>query len=643
VEALRIAKDALDTADRKRTIFTVQPYTPYQLGDLWAGGEDAPLKRCINGKESGAFDEADWDLADNSKKYADAVKEELADEVRKVEVDTEKAIADAVEETKNYTDEARRAIQITLDALEHDKANAADVYKKALVDGMISNAEANAISEANETARAERELLEVQIKAWADGEISDAEQRAIDEAQSKVDAAKEELEEAMDALEAGLNDKMDNLEYGKNNLLLNSGFTGDFVTSSLVGSSSLLGDSKMFSPSLKYWASRFVAARSSDESESSVEAIIEDGGFLSQSLESRIIDGESYIFSFRGKGGSIIFTLGNVTNIFELGDEWELYVFKFVADRSSDSGSIFRIEADGECVVCELQLERGTIRSAWGMSPLDNRSDLAKYESLTYLRNLLKPGVNTTIEGGTINTGLITMGKANDVGDLSVTTAGVSGQYMDNDSVAYWAGGDWKKAIYTVATYLDNPNHTPSDEELRNMAHFVVTHGGRAILNDVILRGYIYALGGKFKGEVEATSGKFNGAITAKSMNLSVTDGGGEENPTDLTMSSGFRLDGYYRLPLLTNNTFTELVGLWISPVTRVPRLCTILCNDALIEVLYYNGTIYNGVSQINISHEGGFIKASLMGHQYSEWGGQCWNLNIEKSSDVYVEIISHA
>jgi hypothetical protein len=41
------------------------------------------------------------------------------------------------------------------------------------------------------------------------------------------------------------------------------------------------------------------------------------------------------------------------------------------------------------------------------------------------------------------------------------------------------------------------------------MAKFVVTHGGRAILNDIILRGYIYALGGRFKGEVEATSGVF--------------------------------------------------------------------------------------------------------------------------------------
>ena len=45
------------------------------------------------------------------------------------------------------------------------------------------------------------------------------------------------------------------------------------------------------------------------------------------------------------------------------------------------------------------------------------------------------------------------------------------------------------------------------------MAKFVVTHGGRAILNDIILRGYIYALGGVFNGTVYADSGVFSGFV----------------------------------------------------------------------------------------------------------------------------------
>ena len=64
-------------------------------------------------------------------------------------------------------------------------------------------------------------------------------------------------------------------------------------------------------------------------------------------------------------------------------------------------------------------------------------------------------------------------------------------------------------AFYTIGKYAQDPSYQPTDAEVAQMANFVVTHGGRAILNDVILRGYIYALGGYFKGEVHAESGVF--------------------------------------------------------------------------------------------------------------------------------------
>ena len=47
------------------------------------------------------------------------------------------------------------------------------------------------------------------------------------------------------------------------------------------------------------------------------------------------------------------------------------------------------------------------------------------------------------------------------------------------------------------------------------MANVVITHGGRAILNDIILRGYVHALGGIFKGRVEASEGEFHGMVYA--------------------------------------------------------------------------------------------------------------------------------
>ena len=327
----------------------------------------------------------------------------------------------------------------------------------------------------------------------------------------------EKIEEAMNSAV-----DLEGLEYGKNNLLLNSGFTGDFVTASLSGDSMLKGGSKMFSPSLKYWnVNDYVVVEESGVSESGYEVFMTDDGYLEQTLLMRVVPNDNYIFSFRGKGGAIRLTFGEVYHQFDLDDEnWGTYSHKFQAP---DGVTSLRVEAVADCSICELQLERGTVRSAWGMSPLDNRSELAKYESMSHIRNLLKSG--GLLEAGVVNTGLITMGKVNEEGELTGNTAGISGQYNDDDSVAYWAGGDYEQALYAIATYLDNPNYTPTKEELSNMAKFVVTHGGRAILNDVILRGYIYALGGKFKGEIEATSGVFKN-VASPNGNFLIDDEG---------------------------------------------------------------------------------------------------------------------
>ena len=327
----------------------------------------------------------------------------------------------------------------------------------------------------------------------------------------------EKIEEAMNSAV-----DLEGLEYGKNNLLLNSGFTGDFVTASLSGDSMLKGGSKMFSPSLKYWeVNDYVVVEESEVSESGYEVFMTDDGYLEQTLLMRVVPNDNYIFSFRGKGGAIRLTFGEVYHQFDLDDEnWGTYSHKFQAPEGVTS---LRVEAVADCSICELQLERGTVRSAWGMSPLDNRSELAKYESMSHIRNLLKSG--GLLEAGVVNTGLITMGKVNENGELPGNTAGISGQYNDDDSVAYWAGGDYEQALYAIATYLDNPNYTPTKEELSNMAKFVVTHGGRAILNDVILRGYIYALGGKFKGEIEATSGVFKN-VASPNGNFLIDDEG---------------------------------------------------------------------------------------------------------------------
>jgi hypothetical protein len=68
VLALQKASLAQDTADSKRRVFTTTPVTPYDVGDLWAGGSNADIKRCIVPRLTGDYVPADWELAS---KYTD--------------------------------------------------------------------------------------------------------------------------------------------------------------------------------------------------------------------------------------------------------------------------------------------------------------------------------------------------------------------------------------------------------------------------------------------------------------------------------------------------------------------------------------------------------------------------------------------
>ncbi|ARK08883.1 phage tail protein [Fibrella sp. ES10-3-2-2] len=69
VAAYEKAAQAQEAADGKIQHFIVQPYPPYDLGDLWTDGTD--LKRCIIAKGTGqVYNPLDWDLAtqyDNTK------------------------------------------------------------------------------------------------------------------------------------------------------------------------------------------------------------------------------------------------------------------------------------------------------------------------------------------------------------------------------------------------------------------------------------------------------------------------------------------------------------------------------------------------------------------------------------------------
>lgn len=297
----------------------------------------------------------------------------------------------------------------------------------------------------------------------------------------EIQAAADLAQEAKDAI--------DNAAVGSVNLLRNSGFTGDYETEDLSAATELSADTELFSKQLKYWTG--VATVSADSAAGSgYSASI---GSLSQSVS--LIKNENYVISFKAKGVSVAVSCGDFSTTQPLTSGYQRYTFKFAFNGTG----IFMLS--GTATICDLQLERGTIATDWKPSILDNDKATAGFQSINYIASAIKDG-SVDILGGLILANMIQLGNYKD-GKMQKVTAGVSGIYNDDDDVAFWAGGKLEQAILTVMRFRNDPNYQPTDAEWANMANFVATHGG-----DVFLRGYIYALGGYFRGKIEIANGK---------------------------------------------------------------------------------------------------------------------------------------
>lgn len=283
-------------------------------------------------------------------------------------------------------------------------------------------------------------------------------------------------------------------QMGTVNLLRNSGFTGDYETEELAPDTELAPDSEMYSKALEFWTG-MTTVQEDAEAVSGRSAVI---GSLSQSVA--LINRELYVVSYKAKGESVDVSCGDFSVSQPLTSDYQRYTHSFTF---SGTG-VFML--GGTATVCDVQLERGTIATDWKPSPLDNDRSMAEFQALSYIYDVLKNG-SVDILGGLILASMIQLGNYKD-GKMRKVTAGVSGVYNDDDDVYTWGGGTLEQAIRTVMKYKENPKYQPTPEELKTMANIVLTHGGRAILNDVIVRGYVYALGGYFKGTVEIAGGK---------------------------------------------------------------------------------------------------------------------------------------
>lgn len=302
----------------------------------------------------------------------------------------------------------------------------------------------------------------------------------------------DEIQAAADLAQKAQN-AIDNAAVGSVNLLRNSGFTGNYSPADLNFNTELSAKSEVYSDKLNYWSNSGASVIKDTSAVSGYSVTI---GSISQVVNALIPD-ENYVVSFKAKGENVTVTCGGWNTQQPLTSSFQKFVLKFTFNGAKS------LALAGACTLCDIQLERGTIATDWAPNPLDRDDFYSTFLALKYLTDYMKDG-SVDILGGLILAGAILLGNYKD-GSMQEVTAGISGTYNDGDDVSFFSGGNLEKAIRTVMKYKDDPGYVPSEDELKMMANFVITHGGRAILNDVVLRGYVHALGGFFRGRLETS------------------------------------------------------------------------------------------------------------------------------------------
>lgn len=296
-------------------------------------------------------------------------------------------------------------------------------------------------------------------------------------------------------------DDLQNLNIKSGNLLRNTSFCGDYESIDISEDTEISEDKETFSEKLKYWTME--NARVVDTEDSTSGKAVHIGGTLSQQLAQPLLAGKAYVLSFKGKGTTVKVSVGGEVHDVDMTSSFDRYELHITC--SDATNHVFSMVSTN-CVVCEIMLSYGKLAPAWSPSYSDNDKSMAEFQSLKFLTDAITQG-STTIDGGLVMSQQFKVGNFRDK-KMIKETGGMSGYYNDDDSPFLWGGGTLEQAIYTIQKYKDNPNYEPTAEELNNLAKFVVTHGGRAILTDIILRGIIYAEGGVMKS-IKSPNGNF--------------------------------------------------------------------------------------------------------------------------------------
>ena len=292
----------------------------------------------------------------------------------------------------------------------------------------------------------------------------------------------------------GVISEVNGMELGVQNLLRNSGFTGDYLSKDLADEIVLDETKTLFNPPLVHWESSNAEVVANASYLSGNACQIANGGFIKQTLYVALRASKTYSMRFTATGSGTV-VIGTQTLAFAGSKE-----LTFTPNADVD---VVTINATTDLAIGDIMLVAGEVAMAWARSPLDNQADRVYYQSLKYLADAIGRG-DTVINGGLILSNIIALGNYDGSG---IINSGISGIKNVDSDVAFWAGSNYEKAQQTAVKFIS----TPSSEVASDDAKAVITHGGTAILNDVIVHGKVYASEGEFSGKVVSTSGNIGG------------------------------------------------------------------------------------------------------------------------------------
>lgn len=309
------------------------------------------------------------------------------------------------------------------------------------------------------------------------------------------------------------NTAINGLSTGNENLVVNGGFTGLYESDSVEDNTTVNADTQIFSDPWGRWDVHTGCTIVTAPASATGVACQMSSGTLTQTIARGIKSGKPYTLSVLGiASGTITAKFGNTT----IGT-LSLTVGQRSQLKITPNADATTLTLSGSGTLSEISLIQGNVTiNDWTPSPEDNNKFLSYYKNFAYLMAAIEQA-DTSILGGLVLTQQIRVGNyANHV--MTQETGGMNGDRETDDSPFLWGGGSMTQAMETISAYANDPTYQPTQAELQSLAKFVVTHGGRAILNDIIMRGIVYATGGKFTGQ----DGLFRIDVDANNRKISV-------------------------------------------------------------------------------------------------------------------------